>query len=431
MEKFPWKSESWEAILKILQGKAESYSDIDTMIENIAKLTGRKYRHGAFKDAMFNYHSNKRKHAMNEEHILGNLFVFIRKIILGYERFFHPNFLEDSSKVMGASTIVLSRPQVAFFIASALFGFVDCLPVLAFAETCNLFALDCLYSYFDRLARMLPSGDIIIKRPSQVAMATAQDDMEFPELPPCRSSIVDRVMSSARIRLVNCFGNDRRNLFEEAHNDIYADIITRPETLILFLFDDYWQMGLMGAEKMVRENINGTIVSFKELCKESSPRASDGTLVRSVVMCRIEEIKTGLEYLEPVQLFSGRIKRLIGILQAMAPPHENIEVFSGFGGGSLQLNFLALYFACSFLGQQLVFMPGHTWAPLSGADFGGFKEAHDTFCKKISREQVTIDDLYKKFLKIKSDIQRDIDNNYGNFTNEKVINFDYLLALSG
>lgn len=430
MKKFPWKTKHWESILEILKGSVEGYHDIDNMLENIAKLTEHPRRQGIFGDTMFNYHSSKRKHAMRQEHILGNLLVFIRKIILGYEKFFPPNFLKNPKKVLDSTTIVLTRPQVAFFIACGFFGLVEELPILSFVENCNLFALDCLYCYFDRLARTLPTGDIIIKRPQKVALATNQEgDLEFPELPGCASSAVDRVMSSARIRMVYCFGADRKKLFEEARNDIYADILTRPETLILFLFEDYWQMGLMGAEKMVREHIEGTIVRFKEQCKESNPRASDGTLVRSIVMCKIEELALNLEYMEPTEIFEKRIKRIIGVLQGMAPPHEGIEVFSGFGGGNLQLNFLALYFACSLLGHQLVFMPNHTWGEIAEETFLGFQKRHDAFCKKINKEQITIDDIYKEFLKIKKDIQRDVDNNYGDYVRDKVINFDYLGTL--
>lgn len=481
-----WKRKVWSERIEIaLKHKITDYRSVDKIINYIIDNEDEdgnckdisRFNINSFSNTMTNYHIKEpddgeifavqQTTRFPKKFVKSKIIPYIQSLALNLPHYMR-NIPLRLLKTGTNGRIILTRMQVAALLAGAFFGIFEAdgddgrgggdgdsggesrgdgaasaagastssssftkFHMLDVFNRCNLFALDCILYYFGRIMNETPRGSIIIKRRC-INEPPMWHSAETPISPVHIFNEGDLMDSELPIIIGNTSELPTGDTLFGGSSSEEIMMLSHPELLVVALLCERLgitdAIGVMGAERFVEHKGFGADVKFVGGYQDAAPRASDGTITRSIVLINATTVVN--DYTEYTKEFHGDLNKALCGMNIMMPRGLLLPIATGLWGSHVhgelgcnkQLKFLQQLLAASYLGVKLHYYT-HDQFDLSD----GFLSKVINFLHMIKRNDLTVADLYKKYGNVQKSIQRDVLNSYNDIDVRSLDLFDKII----
>ncbi len=401
----PWHTRRWREVCPQITERMNSIIDLDTVLTSLSSAqpgpADSKLRPRQFSE-LFNMYSMDERyatHRITADDVVHRILPCMQRLLVEAPKLFK-GFDARALTVSGCNmsqnrglqtmNIVLTRPQVATLITCMWFGLfdydyvtkgehtVDDFPVpMLLPNICNshnVFALQCLLTYFDMVSTSImnkdfASGVVILKRAR--APDTAPVDWVNSTTPICHIEVskemyVDREQAPILTAFAHEYiGGDMFKQASPTQEEIMLLIF--PECLVSTIFcavlDPTSTLAVYGAEKLSAYGGYGASTSYIGRHIDDAERGKVGhdLMIQRCIVFADASPKTSIKS-QFIDDFMRDLDKLWCGYSAAWPSHDGTPVVGGnwsygFNGGSMQVKLLQQILAASQAGKTLIYCP--------------------------------------------------------------------------
>lgn len=342
----------------------------------------------------------------------------------------------SSSSSSSSSNIMIPRTHVTAVLACAFFGLFDLyncheseqtftsINFLNFITGNNTTAFECIINYFARVQRDLPAGNIIIRRINN----KSKTDVWAKNTPLPRVRLYTNIIAEntqANVQLVNC-GSDIH--WSNTINDKYVRYLIHPELFVLTIFVEPFTTNDASLIVLGVETYSSIIYSDKALGVNSIKysgeyydnvqRVRNGTPARTLIFIQEPKTDQAGRYLDEFK------STLNTIYEAIKTVTGGFTVDVSTGPWS-ELQYLQLLLAASAVGNTRIHY--HRNDMLESNKDPDIISKIESFMISLAKHNAGMNKIIVAYNKFSQDLQRDRDNNYGEYDVKRIKIFDEVM----
>jgi poly(ADP-ribose) glycohydrolase len=420
---WPWETRKWPEIKqKICMDKIHSIVDMDSRIASmhVGKLRPRQITE------LFNSYYTDEQYLprIEQSKFIEKILPMMQKMIGDAPKIFK-NFNSRLLVPTQTTNIVFSRTQIAVIMASIWFGLFDYnyvtkgkyriedFPEPTFINIFlnqNIFALQCIINYFDRVYEYLNSdlhdefngGNIIVKR----FVLTNEPNWADLDVPISEIFLGEGTQDDSPAKMHTAFAHEfiGGDMFKGPLTQEEIILLIRPECMIATLFcarlDSNEVVVVLGAEKMSQYMGYGSSVRFRGNFIDAATKGYNDDETEVMLQCAVVFMDASPKS-SGVSQFINDFQRDLNKAYcgfsslAFSKPGEYVAGGNwtyGFNGNNMQIKFIQQALAASLAGKSLIYYP-----------FGReFENKIVPFIDWIAKNKFTISGLYNEYINLMS-----------------------------